>query len=93
MTEYITKGQAQVAAMRALQINGLGCLDVFKEIDNIPAADVVEVVRCKYCDYAEFDEPLDYGALYKCQFWDGEHYGEHPTVGGDDFCSYGVRRS
>lgn len=24
---------------------------------------------------------------------DGEHYGEHPTVGGDDFCSYGVRKS
>lgn len=56
-------------------------------IDDAPTINTVQVVqvRCKDCDYAEFDELLDYGALYKCRFWDGD-----PTVGGDDFCSYGV---
>lgn len=95
MEEYITKEQA-IAAME--QVTRPECFiedtrkNFVKIIEELPAADVVEVVRCNDCDYAEFDEPLDYGALYKCQFWDGEHYGEHPTVGGDDFCSYGVRR-
>lgn len=91
MEEYITKNQA-IHAME--QVTQPECFieDTRKNfariIEELPAADVVEVVRCKDCDYAEFDEPLDYGALYKCQF----HYGEHPTVGGDDFCNYGVRR-
>ena len=48
MTEYITKEQAQVAAMRALQIIGIECLDVYNEIDNAPAADVAPVMHARW---------------------------------------------
>lgn len=92
MTEYITKEQAQVAAMRALQINGIECLDVYNEIDSAPAADVVEVTRCKDCGWAEFYETSESEDIYECNFWNGEHYGEHARVGGNDYCSYGSMR-
>ncbi|MBR5874831.1 MAG: hypothetical protein IKY90_08895 [Oscillospiraceae bacterium] len=55
-------------------------------IDAMPSADVVQVVRCKYCRY--WDE---------CRI--GEGLCEHPVNGitrdytlGDDFCSYGERK-
>lgn len=82
MTEYITKEQAQVAVLRSLQFNGIECPDVYREIDAIPPADVVKVVRCKDCVHkVENDDGLICGNVSM-----GE-YGEY--VDDDHFCSDG----
>lgn len=64
-------------------------LESYKEwLEYVPAADVVEVVRCKDCfayqrvpELAEVDglDPREYCALLRCEF------------GPDGFCSYGRR--
>lgn len=51
------------------------------EIDMLPTADVVPVVRCKDCEH------YDKGGC--------KHFGYHtytPDVDEDDFCSYGRRK-
>ena len=95
MTEYITKEQA-IAAME--QVTRPECFiedtrkNFVKIIEELPVADVVEVVRCKDCDWAEFYETSESEDIYECNFWNGEHYGEHARVGGNDYCSYGSMR-
>mgnify|MGYP007026711742 CR=1 FL=1 len=58
-----------------------GVLKAMSKIDSAPAADVVEVVRCKDCRMAE--EDVD-GWCY-CSHNELTHNPEH-------FCSYGERR-
>lgn len=67
--------------------NGVMCRacafdDAMSFIEDFPAADVVEVVRCKDCKY---HEDLDGGV--KCQRIDGLLM----TLS-DDYCCYGVRK-
>lgn len=55
------------------------------DIEDIPAADVVEVVRCKECRYWQ-----DNNGGYpheECR------WGKDETPDADDFCSYGERRA
>jgi hypothetical protein len=57
---------------------------VIEILDNIPAADVAPVVRCKDCKYYKPDEyesgcECDSGLVY--------------VKANDDFCSYGERRT
>lgn len=52
-----------------------------RELDKIPAADVVEVVRCRNCKHLMFSDC--YG---ECA---AGHYG---IVQPDHFCSYGKRK-
>ena len=47
-------------------------------VGQVPSADVVEVVRCKDCKYAD-----EYHHCYKVQFWGTDN----------DFCSRGERRT
>ena len=56
--------------------------DALHVIDSIPAADVVEVVRCKDCKYIT---QWAYGRY--CTVWDGVN-----GMGDDGFCNYGERR-
>ena len=58
--------------------------DVEEWLNELPATDVVKVVRCKDCEYYEMDEC---GNPY---IWmsDGAHLYTQP----DDFCSYGERK-
>ena len=59
MVEYISKSDAVLAACRVLDKFGgcsmglfcpdSGCREVREVVDSVPAADVVEVVRCKDC--------------------------------------------
>ena len=58
-----------------------------KEIDQLPTADVVEVVRCKDCKYRKKDK----------LFVSGHYCYLRPVNGGrfcedDGFCSYGERK-
>lgn len=52
-----------------------------------PAADVVEVVRCKDCKYGEIDNAEDFPNQYLCR------YNGYDWNKGNHFCSYGERRS
>ena len=86
MAEYIER-----EAVKAVIKKRLGTLDLFEsrfnaDIDAMPTADVVEVVRCKDCQYWDSGKR---GA--NC---------EHITSGlfvtprdGMGFCSYGERRN
>ena len=72
--------------------------DALHIIDSIPAADVVEVVRCPECKYwGDEDGKLQSsdGALFaRCKvhnyLLDGRHTGWCPME--NDFCSYGKRK-
>ena len=72
--------------------------DALHVIDSIPAADVVEAVRCRECKYwSDEDGKLQRsdGALFaRCKvhnyLLDGRHTGWCPTE--NDFCSYGERK-
>lgn len=83
MDEYIKREDA----LKAVTYNGLNdptlivsltLLVAQKKIRKIPAADVVEVVRCKNC--TEWDEKKQ-----ECSHW----YGFREN----DFCSYGERKA
>lgn len=57
---------------------------VFRHIRNAPAADVVEVVRCKDCQFWQ-----DNNGGYphpECR------WGKDETLDADDYCSFGERR-
>ena len=71
---------------------------IIEDLTKFPAADVVEVVRCRECKYWG-DETgklqRSDGALFaRCKvhnyLLDGRHTGWCPT--GNDFCSYGERK-
>ena len=62
-----------------------GCEYDTKLIDEIPAADVVPVVRCRDCKFGDWDsEPDDAMVCMRTKdgFWRS----------GNDFCSYGERK-
>ena len=52
----------------------------YEDLKNLPAADVVEVVRCEDCRY--WDNRFD---VMVCNLTDG-------MKGASDYCSYGERR-
>lgn len=54
----------------------------YNAIKNAPAADVVEVVRCKDCKQYEYIV-YDYGRCRKTML----------LIKNDDFCSYGERKN
>ncbi|MBQ3045159.1 MAG: hypothetical protein IJD49_04330 [Clostridia bacterium] len=55
-------------------------------IDKLPAADVVEVVRCKDCIFCKYNEDAD---VYKCDR--RGYFTEY--VNPDDYCSKGERNA
>ena len=55
----------------------------WQEIEQLPTADVVEVVRCKDCKYGKKDSLFVGG--YECSIFDNSN------VEADDYCSYGER--
>lgn len=57
--------------------------DALHVIDSIPAADVVEVVRCKDCKY--WQDNNDGYPHQECR------WGNYETPDPDDYCSYGER--
>ncbi|MBS7355179.1 MAG: hypothetical protein KIG86_01885 [Eubacteriales bacterium] len=97
--EYIDRE----AAMKAIENDCLELVYYTKEdaiqcVKAIPAADVVEVVRCRECKYWG-DEAGELqrsdGVLFaRCKvhnyLLDGRHTGWCPTE--NDFCSYGERK-
>lgn len=64
-------------------------LMLIRRINRIPAADVVEVVRCGECKH--YNDKLEMYSDYVCTI---RHYcdGSPIIVGKDDFCSRGKRK-
>ena len=66
--------------------------NVYYEIDHAPAADVVEVCRCKDCKNAYINSFSAQSGIAVCRFWTNRLNGELAIVQQDDFCSYGERK-
>ena len=87
MPEYIKKEQALQAVKEvdpfAMPLDSLP--DLYDKIETIPAADVVEVVRCKDCAYSDPDCLCSGEVVYKCG------YNSDPCLllNGNHFCSNG----
>lgn len=58
----------------------------------VPAADVVEVVRCKDCKNAYINSFSAQSGIAVCRFLANRSNGELAIVQQDDFCSYGERK-
>ncbi len=80
MSTYI---RAVVAAKAIAEKYGIPLGDLVDTFSDIPAADVVPVVRCKDCHWRGSEECA---MFYRCEC--GE---QHTWETDNDFCSYGER--
>lgn len=81
MNKYIKATDAAEIISEKNKIPLGDLVDIFAEI---PAADVVEVVRCKDCKYFKM-----MGTTPRCNFYKGLATTVNPTT---DYCSYGERK-
>lgn len=95
MAEYIDRDAVYTAFVNActdvleraseiIYIAGFSYEHVIEILDNIPAADVAPVVRCKDCKY--WQDNNDGYPHEECRWGHGE------TPDANDFCSYGERK-
>ena len=82
MIEYITKEQAWEVVKIVARHGGVdSIINADKRLANMPAADVVEVVRCKDCKHSN-----QYGdGCWHCEKYEGLFSAVNPN----DYCSYG----
>lgn len=95
MAEYIERDKAVQVALEACvevckDITGHGitqihAVEITEKIENVPAADVVEVVRCKNCYYYNENKGICTNTACVKSFYGCK-------VKEDDYCSYGKRR-
>lgn len=99
MTEYITKEQAK----ELIRNHILGCAmlpspeytlddlfhDMCWDLNHIPSADVVEVVRCKDCKYKNMESGEFDGLEPACRFWTDADAIYPVFVDMNGFCSEG----
>ena len=82
----IIKAEELLNAIRDdISINGTNFARVKRHIENAPAVDAVEVVRCKDCKYYWLPQGF-------CEHERHEHQTAAVIQYDDDFCSYGERR-
>ena len=79
MVEYVERDKV----LREID-HSLNLSEAYSKIAEMPAADVVEVVRCKDCKH----ENVHHAISDKCTWCD--YWGIDPDF--DDFCSYGERK-
>lgn len=97
MAEYIDRE----AALNVCEMHYQHCLmmhdycgdstadNIKTDIETIPAADAVEVVRCKDCERCfKKRTKRNKQLMLFCMRMDGREY----QVNANDFCSYGVRK-
>ena len=71
-----------------------GIESVLEYVENLPAADVAPVVRCKGCKHSTLPSELTqrYGVPGTLTCYNRYSPCNRRNVGGDDFCSYGKRK-
>lgn len=84
MSNYIEREDALIVA----EIGG-SKETIKTNLKSLSSADVVEVVRCKDCDFWNKDEDVLGG---RCDEWSDFENGTSRYTGRDDFCSYGERK-
>ena len=82
--EYITKSEAIEAACNAVELFPSEYHEMENAIHSIPAADVMEVIRCRECKYSHEDEIFG-------NRWCESHYGCR-KVNDEGFCDLGERK-
>ena len=88
MGEYIER-EALIAEFKRLTLGENSLIErifadgVYAVLETFPAADVVEVVKCRECQHS-FEDDFD-GSLWCCRDYEREVVENH-------FCSYGERR-
>lgn len=89
MAEYIER-EAILKHTTSVEVGAFSEWDVVKveHIKNAPAADVVEVVRCRDCEKCVKKDNFMYCEEHSDGWGDYTAY-----VDPDDYCSYGERRS
>ena len=65
--------------------------DLESLLDEIPAADVVEVVRCQNCAYSHKGCDSDMTKEIWCTYWQKTEGKAWNTMHFDDFCSHGAK--
>ena len=83
MTEYIERAKV----LDVIKRTSGDYVAAWAEIAHMPAANVVEVVRCRECQWYNAGAN-DSESWSDCTF----RYGKHFNVSPDDFCSYGQRK-
>lgn len=84
--EYIERDAAIKAAVNGLRgVPSVAALEMVEALEDVPAADVVEVVRCKDCKHRNTP---DCKMWYQCVICGDYHHWERD----DYYCSYGVRK-
>ena len=82
MSDYIKREDAIKAMARGIGIPYTDFIEVAERcMDDIQNADVVDVVRCKDCEYWDDHE--------RCDFWSSIMSPQYPEK--NDYCSYGER--
>lgn len=80
--EWVIYNRASESALNMLE----------KGVQEIPAADVVAVVRCKDCAYSHKGCDSDMTKEIWCTYWQKTEGKAWNTMHFDDFCSYGKRK-
>ena len=67
-------------------------IKISRRIENLPAADVAEVVRCKDCTFGKVDAEFD-SVMCFCRNapWDNK-YVDYFVMSPLDYCSYGKKK-
>ena len=87
MTDYINRERAVFECERFFKGNKEAQEECMSLLCELPVADVVEVVRCRDCKYARHPYNLSgMETLCECDY-------NNQTNRGDDFCSWGERKS
>ncbi|MBR0085661.1 MAG: hypothetical protein IJL97_03830 [Lachnospiraceae bacterium] len=84
MSDYIKRRDAMMVLGASRELT-----DGMRSVLMIPRADVVEVVRCKDCDFWNKDENILGGI---CDEWSDFEDGLSRYTSGDDYCSLGERK-
>lgn len=102
MAEYIDREALLeiIAERNRSSCNGsMTCLQLKRIVEKVPAADAIEVTRCKDCIHTKPYKRADGETGYYCQNNNSTfRYGMNwerlyePTREASDFCSYGERR-
>lgn len=68
-----------------------GALETQRRVQEIPAADVVEVVRCQNCAYSHKGCDSDMTKEIWCTYWQKTQGKAWNMMHFDDFCSHGAK--
>ena len=66
-----------------------GLYEATELVDDIPAADVAQVVRCKNCTHYKIVDEFEGGKRYMCKV---NHFSYINSDGDIHYCSYGERK-